>query len=112
MPSHDSISDQDFLGKIRKVPLQAGCAVLRAAVTLYVLLRDDDVPIWAKASIVAALGYFISPIDALPDFLPGGYGDDLAVMTLLLGQLDVFLDADGRKRVEELLPVSCRNRIF
>ncbi len=62
----------------------------------------------AKISIVAALGYFISPIDAIPDFLPGGYVDDLGVMTLLLGQLDVFVDAEGSKRVAQLLPRSCQ----
>lgn len=108
MSSPKPISEHDFLEKLASVPRQAGCSVLRAAVTLYVLLGDMDVPVWAKVSIVAALGYFISPIDAVPDFLPGGYVDDLAVMTLLLGQLDVFLDAGKRKRVEQQLPTFCR----
>lgn len=106
----EDISDQDFLQKITRVPQSAGCAVIRGAVKLYVLLRDPTVPAWAKISIVITLAYFISPIDAIPDFLPGGYIDDLGAMTLLLGQLDVFMDAEVLERVEQLLPKYCRTK--
>ena len=110
--SDPKISDRDFLKKIAGMPKQAGCAVIRSAVTLYVLLGDPGVPMWAKVSIVATLAYFISPIDAIPDFLPGGYVDDMAAMTLLLGQLDVFMDAKALVRVEQLLPRYCRTRLI
>ena len=102
------ISEQDFFQKIAGVPIRAGCSVIRSAITLYVLLRESDIPAWAKVSIVAALAYFICPIDAIPDFLPGGYIDDLAAMTLLLGQLTAFTDGNIRERVDELLPNSCK----
>ena len=108
----EDISDQDFLQKIAGLPKSAGCAVIRGAVKLYVLLRDPMVPAWAKVSIVVTLAYFISPIDAIPDFLPGGYVDDLAAMTLLLGQLDVFMDAEALERVEQLLPRYCRTKLI
>lgn len=111
-PEHEEISDQDFLDKIAGVPLKAGCAVIRVACTLFVLLKESDVPVWAKLSILASLGYFISPVDAIPDFLPGGFIDDLGVMTLLLGQLDVFLDAKALERVEQLLPKYCRRNLI
>lgn len=111
-PGHEEITDHDFLHKITKVPQSAGCAVIRGAIKLYVLLREPGVPIWAKVSIVATLAYFISPIDAIPDFLPGGYVDDLAAMTLLLGQLDVFMDAKVLERVEQLLPRYCRTKLI
>ena len=53
---------------------------------------------WAKRdykevpsrSVLLGLGatlYFLSPIDLIPDFLPGGFVDDLAVLTLVLGSL-------------------------
>lgn len=104
------ISDHDFLQKIAEVPKRAGCIVIRNAVTLYILLNESDIPGWAKVSIVAALTYFICPIDAIPDFLPGGYMDDLAAMTLLLGQLDVFMDARTLKLVEQRLPSFCQKK--
>ena len=109
-PVKEEILDEDFLQKIARVPRQGGCAVIRSAVMLYVLLREPNVPAWAKVSIVVTLAYFISPIDAIPDFLPGGYIDDLAAMTLLLGQLDVFMDAKSLERVEQLLPAYCRRK--
>jgi uncharacterized membrane protein YkvA (DUF1232 family) len=82
--------------------------VLRSALTLYVLLKESDIPVWAKGSAIAALVYFISPIDAIPDFLPGGYVDDLAMMALLLGQLNVFVDKTTVAEVNRLLPSYCR----
>lgn len=110
MADNDSISDFEFMAKLLAVPRKAGCAVLRAALTLYVLLKDADIPIWAKVSIVAALTYFISPIDAILDFLPGGYVDDLANMALLLGQLEVFVDDDIIASVESMMPRYCQNK--
>jgi uncharacterized membrane protein YkvA (DUF1232 family) len=42
-------------------------------------------PWWSVASVAAALGYFIAPTDALPDFIPVlGYLDDAAVMAAVM----------------------------
>lgn len=39
--------------------------------------------------VIAALAYLISPIDAVPDFIPfAGWLDDIAVATLVLTYLD------------------------
>mgnify|MGYP003612796847 CR=1 FL=1 len=110
MADESSVSKTDLMSKIADVPKQAGCAVIKSALVLYVLLKEAEVPIWAKASIVAALVYFISPIDAYPDFLPGGYIDDLATMGLLLTQLEMFVSMRVRDEAEELLPAYCRER--
>jgi uncharacterized membrane protein YkvA (DUF1232 family) len=53
------------------------------------LLREPYVPAWAKAAVPLALLYVVSPIDILPDVLPGvGQLDDLA---LLYAAIKVFL---------------------
>jgi uncharacterized membrane protein YkvA (DUF1232 family) len=55
---------------------------------LYYTLQDGDVPLKTKAYIIGALGYFILPLDMIPDFIAGlGYTDDIAVITLLLKHL-------------------------
>ena len=42
-------------------------------------------PLWSVASVAAALGYFIAPTDALPDFIPVlGYLDDAAVLAAVM----------------------------
>ncbi len=107
----DSYSDDRFWDKIIRMPKNAECAVLKAAFTLYVLLRDSSTPIWVKAAIIGALGYFIFPLDAIPDILPGiGYVDDLAMMTLLLGQLYALINQDIKNQVESMLPEKCRGK--
>ncbi len=40
--------------------------------------------------IVAALGYFICPIDLISDFLPFDFVDDLAILTTTLGQVYIY----------------------
>lgn len=48
-------------------------------------MRDPIVSWQKKAIVVAGLIYFITPIDAIPDFIPlAGYLDDLGVITALL----------------------------
>lgn len=44
-------------------------------------MLDKDVKWYKKSIVVAALIYFISPIDAIPDFSPFiGYLDDLGII--------------------------------
>ncbi len=55
---------------------------------LYNYMRDPLVSWHRKAIVVAALVYFISPIDTIPDIAPFiGYLDDLGVLTALLKYL-------------------------
>lgn len=55
---------------------------------LFNYMRDPFVSWHRKAIVVAALIYFISPIDAIPDIAPLiGYLDDLGVITALMKYL-------------------------
>lgn len=102
-------SDEAFWQKIRTLPRNAGRTVLEQALLLFALLTGPQTPAWAKTAILAALGYLVCPIDAVPDFLPGiGYGDDLAVMAALLAELASLIDDDVRRRARELMPESLR----
>ena len=53
----------------------------------------DRVPrrtiLWA----IVAILYFLSPIDLIPDIFPGGYIDDVAVISFILKRIKVDLDA-------------------
>jgi uncharacterized membrane protein YkvA (DUF1232 family) len=64
-------------------------------------MKDPLVKWYRKAIIVAALIYFIVPIDAIPDLTPFfGYLDDLGVITALLkylgSELKEYYPADYR----------------
>lgn len=55
-------------------------------VALYYCMMDSKTPLWVKVQIGAAVAYFISPIDAVPDVIPFvGYGDDAAVVATTFG---------------------------
>lgn len=62
--------------------------LIESALLLYALLLDGDTPLWAKALIISALTYLISPIDSVPDFIPlSGLADDLSVLVATLTTL-------------------------
>lgn len=75
-----TLDDKSFWQKVKSVVMKAGVEVIKLVLTLYYCMRDDDTPQWARGIIIGALIYFVSPVDAVPDFLPGGYVDDLAVL--------------------------------
>jgi len=50
---------------------------------LYYALKDPRVPFFAKTIIIFVIGYALSPIDLIPDFIPVlGYLDDLIIVPL------------------------------
>jgi uncharacterized membrane protein YkvA (DUF1232 family) len=104
-----SYSDDSFWDKFTNISSSIGCSVLRTALYLYYILRLGDAPPWAKAAIIGALGYFVCPIDAIPDFLPGiGYTDDMAIMVALFNRLEYLVDGNIKRKVNSLLPERCR----
>src|SRR3990172_2347424 len=50
---------------------------------LYLACRHPGVPWYAKVSAACVVGYALSPIDLIPDFIPFlGYLDDLIIVPL------------------------------
>lgn len=76
--------------------------VIRALI-LYYALQDNDTPAWAKGVILATLGYFIMPIDLIPDIKPVvGYTDDLAVIMKAFVVVAVHIKDDHITRAHDL----------
>src|SRR5688572_28994794 len=59
------------------------------------LARDPRVPPRTKAILVVLAGYLASPVDIIPDFIPGIWQlDDIAVVAFALDQMLNRIDAD------------------
>ena len=81
----DHYSEKKLTGKLPKVARKAGQKLSYAILLLYYVLRSPSVNKGDKATILGALGYFILPLDILPDFVPlVGFTDDLSAILLAL----------------------------
>jgi uncharacterized membrane protein YkvA (DUF1232 family) len=86
-------SEEKFWNKVQKLSKKAGTSVVYAVLLLYYTLQKPEVPIKVKATIVGALGYFILPLDIIPDLAVGvGYADDLSVVLFALVQVALYVD--------------------
>jgi uncharacterized membrane protein YkvA (DUF1232 family) len=84
-------AEAGFMAKMKKVFGLVPFA--RHALAMYYAMLDPDVPAWAKATIAAALVYFIVPLDAIPDWIiPLGYADDGAVVMGALKSVAIYVD--------------------
>lgn len=101
-------SNESFMDKVSRCAAMAGREVLLKAFQLYYVLGKPDVPVWAKGTIMGAIGYFILPADIVPDILPAaGYVDDLGVLAAALITVSMYVDdevtANAEKKVNQLL---------
>ncbi|WP_414714878.1 YkvA family protein [Sporomusa sp.] len=52
-------------------------------ITIYFALKHPQTPVYAKVFIAIIVGYALSPIDLIPDFIPVfGYIDDVILLPL------------------------------
>ena len=97
-------SDASFWDKVKRYSKEAGMKVVYPALLLQYMMKSDDVPLRAKLILSAALGYFILPIDFIPDFAPLiGFTDDLGVLLLIIRQMAVYITPDIRRNAREHL---------
>lgn len=80
---------------------------------LYLAYRDPRVPLHAKILAAVVVGYALSPIDLIPDFIPVlGYVDDLILLplgialTIKLIPNEVLSDCRKKARALEDEPVN------
>ena len=97
-------SEADFWTKISRFAAAAGRELIHKALLLYFALQNPECPLWARARICAALGYFIWPMDAIPDPTPvWGFADDAGVMSAAVISVTAHIDKGVRKKAARKL---------
>lgn len=98
----ENYSEQSLWEKIGTFAKTAGREVIEKALILYFAASDPDTPKKAKAIIFSALGYFILPLDAIPDFTPIiGFTDDLGAIALALATVSAHIKPVHREKAKQ-----------
>ena len=97
-------TESDFWEKIQIVARKAGIKISYAALLLYYVLRSPATPSSDRMKIIGALGYFILPVDLIPDYLPViGFSDDLAALTWALYSVAKNITPEVKVQAQEQL---------
>ncbi len=96
-----------FREKIRRFAGQIPFA--KEAIAAWFCARDPATPSHVKAALVAALAYFVMPVDALPDFLPGlGFTDDAALFWAVWQLMKGYITEEHREKAARALDGDAR----
>ena len=95
-------NEDNFWKKTTQFAKKAGVKVVYTALKLYFALKSNKTPAWAKSVIIGALGYFILPIDLVPDLVPvAGFTDDLGVLLAAIGTVALHITPEVTNAAKE-----------
>ena len=97
----DKYSEDGLWKKVKGNAKKAGLGLIYNALKLYYVTENPACPMKVKAGIFAALGYFISPIDLIPDFTPiAGFSDDGGAILLAIGMAQIYIDDTVKEKAK------------
>lgn len=96
-------SPQELFFKLARVAKNAGVKIVYCVLILYYALMYGDLTVKEKSVIIGVLGYFILPIDLIPDLLPLGYTDDLSLIIFVVTKMKKSFTEDIRKMAVDRL---------
>ncbi|MEM6534504.1 MAG: YkvA family protein [Pseudomonadota bacterium] len=74
------------------------------AASAYYCAIDPETPHRVRLVLFAALGYFVMPVDALPDVFAGlGFSDDASVLAATIGLVGMHINDTHRLKAQRLL---------
>ena len=111
VPADLSKYEKDFsfdslMSKIKETAKKAGLKAIYMALLLYYALESPTISTVDKAIIYGALGYFICPIDFVPDILPFiGLTDDIAVLAWAFSRVKSNVNDMTREKAKTKLKI-------
>lgn len=102
-------SESKLWDKVKSVAKKAGVKTTYIVLLLFYILKSPDVTKEDKAKICGALGYFILPLDLVPDAVPMfGFADDLSALAWALHtvwkNITPEIKQQAQKKLLELFP--------
>lgn len=97
-------NEKEFLSKIFKYAKTAGINVVYVGLLLFYTLQNPKLPRKLKNMVIGSLGYFILPIDLVPDMIPlAGYTDDLGILMAAVVMVAFYIDEEAKMKAKEKL---------
>ena len=95
-------SEDNLWDKVRENVSSIGVTVIYKAFQLYYVAQSDSCPMKVKAGIIGALGYLISPLDLVPDFIPVvGYSDDALAIAFALAAAQMYITDEVKQKAKD-----------
>ena len=92
----------EFLGRLKRVARRIPFA--EDLLAAWFCARDPATPRRVRMTLLAALGYFVLPLDALPDIMPLlGFTDDAAVIAAALAAVASSITPGHRERAKQAM---------
>ncbi len=102
MPTTESKVTREFWPKLKSSLGKAPFA--EDAVAAFYCAFDPATPLRTKSILLAALAYFIMPVDIIPDFILGlGFTDDMAVLYAAFAAIQSSLRPEHRDKARAAL---------
>lgn len=93
---------RDFWVTVRKAA--GSIPFMDEVVAAYYCALDRETPLRVRASLLGALGYFVLPLDGIPDFILGlGFTDDAAVIMGVLALMRAHITDEHRSAAHKAL---------
>lgn len=100
----DNYSEKGLFQKITGSIKKAGLSLIYKALQLFYVAQNPNVPMRIRAAVVAPLGYFISPVDLIPDITPFlGFSDDAAVIAGAMLIAQFYINEDVKQRAKDTI---------
>ncbi len=91
-----------FWKKLVRVSKRLGVKAVYSCLLLFYAYKRKETPSWAKNIVLGTLGYFLSPIDLVPDLTPIiGYTDDIGVLSFGVITIAAYIDEEVRKKARK-----------
>jgi uncharacterized membrane protein YkvA (DUF1232 family) len=92
----------EFIGRLKRVARRIPFA--EDLLAAWICARDPATPRRVRLTLLAALGYFVLPLDALPDVMPLlGFTDDAAVIAAALAAVAGSITPEHRDKAKQAL---------
>lgn len=103
---HERIVRDGFWRKLRR--LLGRIPFAEDLVAAYYCAVDPATPFVARATLLAAVAYFVMPIDAIPDALAiVGFTDDATVLTAAIAVAGAHILPNHREAARRVLLIGC-----